>query len=260
MKKCSKCLIEKDFIDFGKDKKCKDGLKCWCKNCSSEYHKKYYKKYYTDNYEKEKVRGKKYREKNKEKISEYKKNWNDNNPEYFKKYKEENPEKIKEIQKRYADSHPESEKNRRKRWREKNPGYNKKYREENKEKIRKVKREYTNKRRESDVLFKLKDAIGHNIRECLKRIGTKKKNRTEIIIGCTIEELKKHLESKFEIWMNWENYGLFNGEINYGWDIDHIIPTSSAKTEDEILKLNHYSNLQPLCSKINRHVKSDTMD
>ena len=55
--------------------------------------------------------------------------------------------------------------------------------------------------------------------------------------------------------MSWNNYGLYNGELNYGWDIDHIIPISSAKNEDELLKLNHYSNLQPLCSKVNRNLK-----
>ena len=59
--------------------------------------------------------------------------------------------------------------------------------------------------------------------------------------------------------MNWENYGLYNGELNYGWDIDHIIPNSSALTEDEFIKLNHYTNLQPLCSKVNRHIKRDKL-
>ena len=59
--------------------------------------------------------------------------------------------------------------------------------------------------------------------------------------------------------MNWNNYGLWNGELNYGWDIDHIIPISSAKTEEEIIKLNHYSNLRPLCSQINRYVKKDKL-
>ena len=57
--------------------------------------------------------------------------------------------------------------------------------------------------------------------------------------------------------MNWENKGLYNGDLNYGWDIDHIIPISSAFTEVEILKLNHYTNLQPLCSKINRDIKKN---
>jgi len=45
--------------------------------------------------------------------------------------------------------------------------------------------------------------------------------------------------------MNFDNYGKYNGEFNFGWDIDHIIPTSSAKTEEEIIKLNHYTNLKP---------------
>lgn len=55
--------------------------------------------------------------------------------------------------------------------------------------------------------------------------------------------------------MNWENRGLYNGELNYGWDIDHIIPLSSARTEEDVIRLNHYTNLQPLCSKMNRDIK-----
>ena len=55
--------------------------------------------------------------------------------------------------------------------------------------------------------------------------------------------------------MNWSNHGKYNGEFNFGWDIDHIIPISSAKSEEEIIQLNHYTNLQPLCSYINRVVK-----
>jgi hypothetical protein len=58
--------------------------------------------------------------------------------------------------------------------------------------------------------------------------------------------------------MTWDNYGLYNGEPNYGWDIDHKIPSSSAITEEDLIKLNHYTNLQPLCSKINRDVKRNT--
>ena len=57
--------------------------------------------------------------------------------------------------------------------------------------------------------------------------------------------------------MSWSNYGLYNGEKNFGWDIDHIIPLSIANTEEEVIKLNHYTNLQPLCSYINRVVKKN---
>ena len=57
--------------------------------------------------------------------------------------------------------------------------------------------------------------------------------------------------------MTCENKGLYNGEIKYGWDIDHIIPLSSAETEEDVIKLNHYTNLQPLCSKLNRDIKKN---
>jgi len=47
----------------------------------------------------------------------------------------------------------------------------------------------------------------------------------------------------------------YNGSPNFGWDIDHITPVSSAKTEEDIIKLNHFTNLKPLCSYINRDIK-----
>lgn len=48
-----------------------------------------------------------------------------------------------------------------------------------------------------------------------------------------------------------------NGELDYGWGMDHIIPISYAKTEEDVIKLNHYTNLQPLCSFVNRVIKRD---
>ena len=59
--------------------------------------------------------------------------------------------------------------------------------------------------------------------------------------------------------MTWDNYGLYNGQFKYGWDIDHIIPSSSVLTENEIIQLNHYTNLQPLCSHTNRDIKKDRL-
>lgn len=43
----------------------------------------------------------------------------------------------------------------------------------------------------------------------------------------------------------------------YSWDIDHIVPLSTATTEEDLIRLNHYTNLQPLCSKVNRDIKRD---
>lgn len=85
--------------------------------------------------------------------------------------------------------------------------------------------------------------ISSIINSSIRSKSIKKQNKSIEIIGLSKEEFKNYLESKFETWMNWENYGLYNGELNYGWDIDHIIPISSAKTEDEIFKLNYYTNL-----------------
>ena len=62
------------------------------------------------------------------------------------------------------------------------------------------------------------------------------------IIGCTLEQLKKHLENQFTAGMTWKNYG------RNGWHIDHIKPCTSFDLTDpkQQRKCFHYSNLQPL--------------
>jgi hypothetical protein len=79
----------------------------------------------------------------------------------------------------------------------------------------------------------------------LSKNGYTKKSKTYSILGCSFESLKNHFEIQFQDGMNWENHG------RYGWHIDHIIPVSSAKTENEVIKLNHYKNLQPLWAEEN---------
>lgn len=122
------------------------------------------------------------------------------------------------------------------------------------------KREYITKRKrlKNDPLFKLTCNIRTLIRISFKN-GFTKRSRTEKIIGCSYDELKKHFEDKFEAWMTWDNYGKYNGELNYGWDIDHIIPVCTATNEEELVKLNHYTNLQPLCGYTNRYIKRDKL-
>jgi hypothetical protein len=114
-------------------------------------------------------------------------------------------------------------------------------------------------KRKSDSKFKLIQNIRANIRKKIKKYGYTKKSRTYEILGCSYEDFKKYLESKFQDWMTWDNRGLYNGTECYGWDIDHIVPVSTAKTEEDVIRLNHYLNLQPLCSKINRDIKKDNL-
>lgn len=97
----------------------------------------------------------------------------------------------------------------------------------------------------------------------IKRGGYTKKTKTYEILNCSFEDFKIFIESKFEDWMNWYNYGNPKDgilELNKSWDLDHIIPISYAKTEEEIILLNNYTNFQPLCSYINRYIKKDKIN
>lgn len=112
-------------------------------------------------------------------------------------------------------------------------------------------------KRENDNLYRLKGNVRTLIGGYIRKRGFSKKSKTSEILGCSFEEFKIHIESQFEDWMTWDNYGKYNGSENYGWDIDHIIPLVFAITENDVIKLNHFTNLQPLCSKINRDIKRD---
>jgi hypothetical protein len=160
---------------------------------------------------------------------------------YEKQYREKNKERIKQNAKKYRQNNKETIKLQ-----------DKNYRENNKDKIN----TYRRNRIKTDQLYRITSNIRSLIRQSFKYKGLKKNTLSEQILGCSFEEFKLHLESKWESWMNWNNYGLYKpNELNYGWDIDHIIPLNTGNTEEEIIKLNHYTNLQPLCSYTNRNIK-----
>lgn len=178
------------------------------------------KEYDKEYYQKNKQKAKEYCLKNKERISNKK-----------KEYYENNKEKIKEYHKEYCEINKEKKKI-----------YDKKYQAEyhckNKQQINEYIKEYNKNRRAIDYLFKLKCNIRNLIGVSIKKQAYTKKSRTHQIIGCSYEEFKKHLERQFTKGMTWDNYG--------EWHLDHIYPVSLAKGELELLKLNHYTNFQPL--------------
>lgn len=133
--------------------------------------------------------------------------------------------------------------------------YYKQYCKDKKDEINKVKREYKSNRKKVDDLYKSTISIRNLISSSLKKRNFSKESRTYEILGCTFNEFKTHIESQFLPWMVWDNYGLYNGELNFGWDFDHITPLDSAKTYNDVIILNHYTNFQPLCSKVNRDIK-----
>lgn len=122
---------------------------------------------------------------------------------------------------------------------------------ENKEKINKSKRERYKARMQNDILFRVKENIRQAIKRAFKEKNHKKSSKTTNILGCTFDELKVYLENKFESWMSWDNYGSYRLNGPRTWQVDHIFSLCTAKTKEDIIKLNHYTNLRPLCSKIN---------
>lgn len=195
----------------------------------------------------------------KEEISIYNREYRLKHKDKHKEYLLENKEKIKLYRKENYKNNKEKFKEYQQNNKEKQKGYLEKHYNLNKEKKKEYAREYLKSRCASDPLFKLKKLIRENISQSLKRNKFHKNTKTQNILGCSFIEFKQYLEKQFENWMSWDNQGLYNGELNYGWDIDHIIPISSAKTEEEAIKLSHFSNFQPLCSKVNRDIKRDNI-
>lgn len=178
--------------------------------------------------------------------------------EYLKNYRKENYTKVLNQEKVYDLKNKDKRKNYRVENKVKINDYQKKYRIDNTDKVRRAILKSKNTRYKNDILFVLKENIRRTILRSFKQNNMLKTNNTLTILGCSFEEFKLHLESKFEPWMNWDNKGNWNGvptEINTAWDIDHIVPISTTKTEDDVIRLNHYTNLQPLCSYTNRNLK-----
>lgn len=140
--------------------------------------------------------------------SAYQKEWNRKNRETRRKHNKSWRDKNKEHIKEYHNS-----------WRKQNLEYY---------------REYVKRRYSEETLYKLTIISRSNIKRYIKN----KKCSSSDIIGCSPLELKIHLENQFKDGMTWDNHG--------EWHIDHVVPLSSANTEDELISLNHYTNLQPL--------------
>lgn len=159
---------------------------------------------------------------------------------YRQEYTKKNKEKVAQTKKLWAEANKEKTKEDQKKWREAN---------------RNKLKDYYKKRFNSDQLYKLKVNVKNLIGNAFRNNQFDKLSKTEQILGCTYAQLQVHLEAQFQPWMSWGNRGLYNGQPNYGWDIDHIVPLATANDSFDLLRLNHYTNLQPLCSHINRDIK-----
>ncbi len=122
--------------------------------------------------------------------------------------------------------------------------------------FRSIRNSKLKQKRKEDPMFRVASNIRRAVSGCTKYNGFKKTSKLHQYLGCSSSELKAYLESLFKPGMTWENYGHGNDK----WNIDHIIPLTSAETVEDLYKLNHFTNLQPLWQPENlaKHDKMPT--
>jgi len=221
---CKKCNETKDLIEFPVNNQLILGVRNECKVCRKIFKKIFYNK----NKEKIKIKCATYYKENKEKIKILQKNYYLKNKEiliqYSKTYQLNNKDIIKEK--------------------------NKNYYLKNKEHLIKCSKKYNilnadkraknEKIKQIDPVYKLKIQTRKNISYAFYKSGYTKKSKTFEILGCEYDFFKNYIEAQFKKGMQWDNIHL-----------DHIKPISIAKTEKEVIELNHYTNFQPLFAKDN---------
>lgn len=221
-------------------------------------------------------RAKKYRDQHPSAARDATRKWIENNPEklkesarktrakHYHKYKEraleyrqENKDKMSEISRLRYQANPEKYRERSRISATKNKGKyterKKQYRQDNWPHIIAYHNHYCNNRRHADPIFKLTTSIRTTINRAITR--NSQRGRAISLLGCSVKELKEHIESQFQRGMSWDNWGL------YGWHIDHKIPVSFFNLTDPSQQkiCFNYKNLQPLWAidNLKKHAKVD---
>lgn len=243
MKTCTKCLVEKQPEQFGRDKAAKDGLASRCKNCKRSASEEY-------------------RRANPEKVRLATAIWAKANVEAAKKYRAEHKAEAAARGKKWQQENPEKVAEKTRRWRERNPGREIGaaliYKANNKQKIAASKKAYREAnpesvRREGEKRRTCpKYKIEATIRARLHRAIAKNGARTFDLLGYTSEQLKAHLERQFTKGMTWGNYG--------EWHIDHILPLASfsysSASDPDFRAAWSLPNLRPLWADENQSKSS----
>jgi hypothetical protein len=222
-KQCSKCGEIQNVSSFSKRKESKDGYRGVCKSCKStpEIRKKRSEWVKADR----KAHPEKYKQRDKAKYDKHRPQILERKKVYYIDNKEVISERKKAHYEINKDAILEA---------------NKEYRKNNQESILTNKREYEFKRRHNDPLYKLTRFQRDSLGRIIKAIKYNKDRSSTEYLGCSVEFLKNYIESQWEYGMNWSN------RTQNGWHIDHIVPLFTAKTEEDVFKLCHYTNLQPL--------------
>lgn len=212
MKSCTICGEVKPYSEFHRRADSVDGHCCWCKPCKSERKRAAY----SVTAERDRARVAAYRSAHPEKVAAAKR------AAYLKKH-----EQYKANGRAAYRRDPESKKK-----------YQAEYRRNNLLAVNAATARYKRERLRSDPLFRAQYSMRARVFLAFRKKGLPQRGRTREILGCEWDELKTHMESRFTEGMSWDNYG--------SWHVDHIIPLSSATSEAELVRLCHFTNLQPL--------------
>lgn len=187
------------------------------------------------NPEMKKIKDKEYRDSHKDQLKDYFKQYHIANREKRikanREYKEKNREKFLATLRQYYQTHK---------------GERREYFLQNREKINEMGRKAHKRRIETDIFYRIRRTLRSRLTNALKGKGAKSQKTLELL-GCSVEQLKQHLEMQFQEGMDWSNYG------KHGWHVDHIIPCVSFDLFDpeQQKKCFHYTNLQPLWAEDN---------
>lgn len=122
----------------------------------------------------------------------------------------------------------------------------KKWRAANPDKVRANKRRAYARTRGTNCDAVIGRRLRTRISQALRQQSGLKAKRTIELLGCSLNDFRIYIESKFEIGMTWGNWG--KGKGRTVWHIDHIIPCAlfDLKRPDHQKRCFHFSNLQPL--------------
>lgn len=232
---CSSCGLEKpantDNFEWRNDV---NSYRRVCRECIKGQRKAYYTKHKKTIKEK----AAQYRSENRDRIIEYMKDYNSR-------------EDVKSRAVEYRKNNRKLLRKKEAEWRKKNP-----------EKAKELARR-KHKKRLQNPMIKLRYNISRGINLALKRQGSSKAGDSIMNhLPFRLDDLKKHLENRFESWMSWANYGPYiastwddDDQETWTWQIDHIIPQSEtpydSMTHDNFKKCWNLNNLRPLSSKTN---------
>lgn len=256
---CTKCKETKTLDCFNKDKKNRDGLSTWCRECCSAQGKIYRKNNKDLIYKRNKL----YVENNKDKVSKQRTEYYNNNKDkildYQIEYRESNKDRMTERDKKYyqmVQNKRKTDEDFNKKYMKRIDDYNTEYYKKNKDKLFNQRKLYRGNNKgqirkaesikwHNDANFRLKKSMSQTF---IAVVHNNRKSSTYLDkVGLTPMDIRDHLESLFTDGMTWDNYG------NGGWEIDHIKPKHLFDHTDEkqLQECWSLSNLQPLWKEDN---------